>query len=171
MKRAAVIAFILGAVLAVGVGVASAYNETWGCFERQADGQCVVRVSIAGSFAEIDKQVIREVLADFSLSPNIEAREAKPSDVSIRQGCWKGNCGFFTYMRTRTIYIDGFWSYANYCCDSHDGMRGVYCHELMHAIAGTGDGTARLQPSCFNGTSGYLGPEDFQDIAATYPLP
>lgn len=166
--------FILGLALVCALAipaVASAGNQVWGCFDRQADGQCIVRVSIAGSFADIDKQVIREVLADFSLSPNIEVVEDKPADVSVRQGCTQGHiCGFFTDMRTRTVYIVKGWSYANYCCNSHDGMRGVYCHELMHAIGGISDSFVRLQPSCFNGTSPFLGIEDFADIAFNYPL-
>lgn len=170
MKFVALVAVLF--VTALFASSASAYKEYWGCFERQADGQCVVRVSIGGSFPQVDKQVIREVLADFSQSPNIEAAEAKPSDVTMTQGCMSGRrCGFFTDMRNRKVYIDPFWSYATYCCDQHDGMRGVYCHELMHAIAGIGDSEVRSQPSCFNGSSGYLGVEDFEDIAITYPLP
>jgi hypothetical protein len=165
----------LGLLLLLTVpAVAGAHREYWGCFQRQPDGQCVVTVSIGNSFPAVDQQVIREVLADFSLSLNIEAVEAAggSADVSIVQGCVKGQCGFFTDMRTRKVYIDRPWSYANYCCDAHDGMRGVYCHEFMHAIAGIGDlGHPRLQPSCFNGTSPFLGAEDFADIAASYPLP
>lgn len=165
--------FILGLALVASLtlaSAASAYNERWGCFERQPDGQCVVRISIGGSFPAVDKQVIREVLADFSRSPNVEVVEGKPADVSMVQGCWKGTCGFYTDVGARKVYIDKFWSYANWCCDSHDGMRGVYCHELMHAVAGEGDGAARLEPSCFNGTSPFLGPEDFAVIAGSYPL-
>lgn len=152
--------------------VAAAHVDYWSCKERQADGQCIIRVAIAGSFSDIDHQVIREVLADFSRSPNIEAIEDKPSDVSVLQGCYKSHiCGALTDMGTRKVYIDRGLSYATFCCNEHDGMRGVYCHELMHAIGGIGDFTPRSQPSCFNGTSPYLGPEDFADIAVTYPLP
>ena len=166
----------LGAALLALLFIPSAagYNEHWGCFQRQADGQCVVTVSIGNNFDPVDQQVIREVLADFSQSPNIEAVEAQGgnSDVRIVRGCAPGHvCGFWTDLHTRTTYIDRQWSYVGYCCDQHDGMRGVYCHELMHAIAGTQDGTPRLYPSCFNGTSPYLGVEDFQDVAVSYPLP
>ena len=150
---------------------ASAGKNPWLCTERASDGQCVIHVSIGGGFGDIDKQVIREVLADFSTSPNIEAVVTKPADVSIVRGCVQGSCGFFTDLGTRKIYIDRRWSYENYCCDAHDGMRGVYCHEFMHAIAGESDGVVREQPSCFNGTSPYLGVEDFDSIARTYPLP
>jgi hypothetical protein len=153
---------------------AGAHRDYWGCFQRQPDGQCVVTVSIGNTFPDVDQQVIREVLANFSESSSMEAVEASGgnADVSIVQGCAKGHqCGFFTDIRTRKVYIDRPWSYANYCCDAHDGMRGVYCHELMHAVAGESDGAVRLQPSCFNGTSPYLGVEDFAVIAASYPLP
>lgn len=164
--------FALLALLAVSA--ASSYPDYWGCHQRATDGQCIVTVSIGNNFPEVDQQVIREVLANFSESPNIEAVEAQGgnADVKIAYACYPSvDCGFFTDMRTRKIYIGRGWSYATTCCDQHDGMRGVYCHELMHAIAGTIDGTVRLQPSCFNGTSPYLGVEDFQDIWATYPLP
>jgi hypothetical protein len=144
---------------------AGAYKEYWGCFDRQPDGQCVVAVSIAGGFPSSEERIIREVLANFSESPNIEAVVRKPADVQVRVG----NDGFWTDMHTRVITIDKKW--FGYCCDQHDGMRGVYCHELMHAIAGVGDDEVRLQPSCFNGTSPFLGVEDFADIATTYPLP
>jgi hypothetical protein len=169
VSGAAVAAFFMLAL----IPSASAYREYWGCFQRAPDGQCVVTVSIGNSFAAVDQQVIREVLADFSQSANIEAVEAGGGngDVSIVQGCYKGTCGFYTDIHHRKVYIDPAWSYATYCCDSHDGMRGVYCHELMHAIAGEGDGAVRLEPSCFNGTSPFLGPEDFAVIAAAYPLP
>lgn len=168
MKRVIALVVILMAVAFAAQG--GAHTNPWACKERAPDGQCIIRVAIAGSFPAIDKQVIREVLADFSTSPNIEVIEDKPSDVTFRQGCVQGMCGFFTDMRTRTVYIDKAWSYANYCCDSHDGMRGVYCHEGNHAIAGIGH-PERTQPSCHNGTSPYLGVEDFRDIAITWPLP
>ena len=152
--------------------VANAYRPSaWGCFERQADGQCIVTVSIGNGFAEIDQRVIREVMANFSESPNIEVVEAASrgsADVAIVQGCAKGHlCGFFTDMQTRVVYIDKQWSYANYCCDAHDGMRGVYCHELMHGL-GIDDFWTRSEPSCFNGTSPYLGVEDRLWISQTY---
>lgn len=163
----------LAAFFMVPLASASAHRDYWGCFERQADGQCVVTVSIGNNFAEIDKQVIREVLANFSQSPNIEAVEAQGgnADVKIVQGCASGHvCGFWTDTRTRTTYIAKGWSYATWCCDEHDGMRGVFCVELMHSIAQPSY-QPRLFPSCMNGTSPYLGVEDFQAIAAEYPLP
>ena len=168
--------WVIGAALAaffMSAIPASAGPDYWGCHQRQADGQCVVTVSIGNSFDPIDQQVIREVLADFSLSPNIEAVEANggSGDVSITQGCWRGQCGFLTDMRTRKVYIDRAWSYANYCCDAQDGMRGIYGHEFMHAICAESDGSVRLYPSAFNGTSPYLGVEDFDVCARTYPLP
>ena len=158
------------AVAALIVPSASAGNNPWGCKARAADGQCIVEVSVANSFPDVDQQVIREVLADFSTSPNIDVVVGKPGDVSIVQGCYRSRCGFLTDPGARKIYIDKIWSYANYCCNAHDGMRGVYCHEFMHAIGGIGDGATREQPSCFNGTSPFLGPEDFAAIARTYPL-
>jgi hypothetical protein len=171
--KIAVALAILAITSLIATGAALAYKPNpWVCQARTPDGQCIITVSIGNSFDPIDHQVILEVMANFSESPNIEVVEANGGngDVSIVQGCYKGTCGFLTDLQTRKVYIDRQWSYANYCCNSHDGMRGVYCHELMHAIAGIGH-PARLEPSCFNGTSPYLGVEDFADIARAYPLP
>ena len=160
---AALAAFFMAAI------PASAGPDYWGCHQRQADGQCIVTVSIGNNFAAVDQQVIREVFADFSLSPNIEAVEVQGGNADVVMV--RGNDGFWTDLQTRKVHIDRAWSYANYCCDSHDGMRGIYCHELMHGIANARDTDVRTQPSCFNGTSPYLGVEDFAQIALTYPLP
>jgi hypothetical protein len=164
--RKTLLAAGLAAVFALSglASVASAHRDYWGCNGRADDGQCVVTVSIAGGFPASEEQIIREVLANFSESPNIEAVVGRPADVQVRVG----NEGFWTDLRTRVVTIDKKW--FGYCCDQHDGMRGVYCHELMHAIAGIGH-PERFLPSCHNGTSPHLGVEDFADIAAAYPLP
>lgn len=171
MKKLLLVTIVFVSALVVVGSPVSAGKNSWACSERAPDGQCIVKVSIGNSFPAIDKQVIREVLADFSRSPNVEVIEGKKADATIVQGCYKGRCGFLTDMGARKTYIDKLWSYANYCCNAHDGMRGVYCHELMHSVAGEVDGVRREQPSCFNGTSPFLGPEDFATIAGTYPLP
>lgn len=136
--------------------------DPWACHQRQADGQCIVTVNI-GQFTETERQWILGVMANFSESPNIEVIEGQGggTDVSIVVGKYKGTAGFFTDLQTRTTYIPRGW-----------GLEPV-CHEMMHSIAGAQDWEVPLRqfPSCFNGTSPYLGVEDFAEIALTYPLP
>ena len=145
---------------------------------------CTITVTISNKFPESEKRIIREVMADFSTSPNIDMVESGGGDIHIVTCTVErpsNPCGFWTTQRwTQSGHLGGTYltsakieigeGWFGYCCDVHDGMRGVYCHELMHGI-GESDLAVRTQPSCFNGTSPYLGVEDFAWIASIYPLP
>jgi hypothetical protein len=131
---------------------------------------CTITVSISNQYPDSEQQIIREVIADFNVSPEINLVEANGGKIKFVVG----NDGFFTnqqiaggWLKSARITIDHKW--FGWCCDQHDGIRGVYCHELMHGL-GINDGAIREQPSCFNGTSPYLGVEDRAWISSVYPL-
>jgi len=157
--RSLLLVGLLALVLVPSAQADVAYNCT---------APCTIRVSISDKFPASEQQIIREVIADFNLSPEINLVEGGGGKIRMVVG----NDGFWTtwsiaggYLKSAKVEIDQYW--FGWCCDEHDGMRGVYCHELMHALGVTGH-PARSEPSCFNGTSPYLGVEDRLWLSQTY---
>ena len=132
---------------------------------------CTIKVSISDKFPVSERQIIREVIADFNLSPEINLVEANGGMIKF---VVDPDGGFTTSWRIAGGSLKGAVihitpAFFGWCCDEHDGMRGVYCHELMHGL-GINDFWTRAEPSCFNGTSPYLGAEDRLWISQSYPV-